>query len=192
MDLWLIYVLGQLETVNFQARQLDFDGTDPELGMLLLSVYWNRQHYAGTVVYRPAFMRDMACDGPYFSKLLLNAMFFAASKFIPDAEVRSKADDINTAGRPFRQKFEDSIQQTGPPLLYQSRISTAQALLVVADVLFSWCDERSLSWHYMGLAISMMVDLGIHTERSSGFTAQPQSSEDIEIRRRLFWSAFGK
>ena len=61
---------------------IDFpvDGVDPELGMHLLSIHWNRQHHSFFVSYRPAFTQDMACNGPYFSKLLLNTIYFCASK----------------------------------------------------------------------------------------------------------------
>jgi hypothetical protein len=65
----------QLEKMNYQHGKLDFDGVDPELGMHLLDLHWNRQHHSFLLTYRPAFMRDMACGGPYFSKILLNAIY---------------------------------------------------------------------------------------------------------------------
>ena len=73
----------QLEDVNLRLGKLDFDGVEPELGQHLLSLHWNRQHHSFLITYRPAFMRDMACKGPNFSKLLINAIFFSASKFSP-------------------------------------------------------------------------------------------------------------
>ena len=51
------------------TANLDFDGVDPELAWHLLDLHWNRQHHAFMVTYRPAFMRDMASGGPYFSCL---------------------------------------------------------------------------------------------------------------------------
>ncbi|KXH57376.1 fungal specific transcription factor [Colletotrichum salicis] len=90
----------QLEEFNHRAGSLDFDGVDPELGMHLLSLHWNRQHHSFLLTYRPAFMRDMACNGPYFSKILLNAIYFGASKFSPRREVRRDPNDVRTAGWP--------------------------------------------------------------------------------------------
>ncbi|KAK1243024.1 hypothetical protein MKX08_005836 [Trichoderma sp. CBMAI-0020] len=60
----------------------------------------------------------------------------------------------------------------------------------MSDTLFSWCDERSLSWHYLGIATNMMIDLGIHSETPPLSFKKSLSPEDIEIRRRVFWSAF--
>ncbi|KAF7548541.1 hypothetical protein G7Z17_g6992 [Cylindrodendrum hubeiense] len=52
-------------------------------------------------------MRDMACNGPYFSKLLLNAIYFGSSKFSPRLEVRKDPDDVRTAGWKYRERFSD-------------------------------------------------------------------------------------
>lgn len=157
--------------------------------MELLSNFWNRQHYLGSIVYRPAFMRDMVCKGAYYSDLLLNAILFAGSKYSDDPAARSIAEDKDTAGRPFRAKFEEILH--GPQVLFKSRVTTIQALLIVADGLFSWCNETSLSWHYMGLAISMIVDLGIHVDGAGRAQPGNYTPEDIEVHRRVFWAAFG-
>jgi hypothetical protein len=99
----------QLETVNFRLGKLDFDGVEPELGMHLLSLHWNRQHHSFLATYRPAFMRDMACNGPYFSKLLLNAIYFGASKFSTRHEVRRVSEDVRTAGWQFRERVRELL-----------------------------------------------------------------------------------
>ncbi|WAO90301.1 Fungal-trans domain-containing protein [Fusarium falciforme] len=178
----------QYEMINFRAGKLDFGGIDPALGMELLSNFWNRQHYAGPIVYRPAFMRDMVCKGPHYSDLLLNAILFAGSKYSNDPAVRSNVDNKDSAGRPFRAKFEEILH--GSQVLFKSRVTTIQALLIVADALFSWCDETSLSWHYMGLAISMIVDLGIHVDGAASEKSANHTPEDAEVHRRVFWAAF--
>jgi hypothetical protein len=71
----------QMESINARAGKLDYDGVDPELGLHLLNLHWNRQHHSFLITYPPAFMRDMACNGPYLSKIPLNAIFYGASKF---------------------------------------------------------------------------------------------------------------
>ncbi|RSL47386.1 hypothetical protein CEP54_013431 [Fusarium duplospermum] len=178
----------QYEIINFKAGKLGFGGIDPALGMELLSNFWNRQHYAGSIVHRPAFVRDMVRKGPYYSDLLLNAIVFAGSKYSDDSAVRSNANDKNSAGRPFRAKFEELLH--GSQVLFKSRVTTIQALLIVADALFSWCDETSLSWHYMGLAIGMIVDLGIHVDSAGNGKSTNYTPEDVEVHRRVFWAAF--
>lgn len=178
----------QLEDVNLRLGKLDFDGVEPELGMHLLSLHWNRQHHSFLITYRPAFMRDMACNGPYFSKLLLNAIYFGASKFSPRHEVRRVADDVRTAGWQFRQRVRELLGGA----LDKSEITTIQALLVMTNSLFALGDERSAAWLYAGLAFRMIVDLGMHVD-TLDLTSTPKfSDEDYEIRRRVFWAAFGK
>jgi Fungal specific transcription factor domain len=196
---------GQMEPIDLAANRLDFDGVDPDLGMHLLSVFWNRQHATGSVVYRPAFMRDMACNGPYFSKILLNAIYFAASKNSTRAEFRCAREAVNNNEdilglpaivSPFRRRAEEllssSVNAGVPvPVAMKSEITTIQALLIMSDALFAWCDERSLSWLYSGLAINMIVDLGIHTDRQTPAMKKDLPAEYFEVRRRLFWAAFG-
>ncbi|KAL5118714.1 hypothetical protein ACEQ8H_003391 [Pleosporales sp. CAS-2024a] len=176
----------QLETVNFRLGKLDFDGVDPELGMHLLSLHWNRQHHSFLATYRPAFMRDMACAGPYFSKLLLNAIYFGASKFSPRHQVRRVSDDVRTAGWQFRQRVRELLGGA----LDKSEVTTIQALLVMTNSLFALGDERSAAWLYAGLAFRMIVDLGMHVDTVDLAKTRKFSDEEYEIRRRVFWAAF--
>jgi hypothetical protein len=179
----------QLEDFNFRRGTLDFDGVDPELGMHLLNLHWNRQHHSFLITYRPAFMRDMACAGPYFSKLLLNAIYFGASKFSSrHEEVRRVANDVRTAGWHFRRRVRQLLGEA----LDRSEITTIQALLVMTNSLFALGDERSAAWTYAGIAFRMIVDLGLHVDTLDLASTSNISDEDYEIRRRVFWSAFGE
>ncbi|CEN62016.1 Putative Nitrate assimilation regulatory protein nirA [Aspergillus calidoustus] len=173
----------QMEQLNFNHNKLDFDGVDPDLGMHLLSLHWNRQHHSFLITYRPAFMRDMACNGPYFSKLLLNAIYFGAAKFSPRLEVRKDPNDVRTAGWKYRERVRELLGGA----LDCSDITTIQALLVMTNSLFALGDERSAAWLYAGLAFRMLTDLGMHVDLTS---TQRFSDEDLEIRRRTFWGAF--
>ncbi|KAL8381550.1 hypothetical protein RB595_005703 [Gaeumannomyces hyphopodioides] len=173
----------QLEDVNFRAGRLDFDGVDPDLGFHLLSLHWNRQHHSFLTTYRPAFMRDMACNGPYFSKLLLNAIYFGASKFSPRTEVRRDPNDVRTAGWRFRQRVRELLGES----LDRSDITTIQALLVMTNSLFALGDERSAAWLYAGIAFRMTVDLGMHVDHPDLPGNRRFTDEDLEIRRRVFW-----
>ncbi|KAM6504683.1 hypothetical protein FSOLCH5_015185 [Fusarium solani] len=173
----------QLEKINLGQGKLDFDGVDPDLGMHLLSLHWNRQHHSFLITYRPAFMRDMACDGPYFSKLLLNAIYFGSSKFSPRLQVRKDPNDVRTAGWKYRERVRELLGGS----LDRSHITTIQALLVMANSLFALGDERSAAWLYAGLAFRMLIDLGLHVDLTN---LHPFSDEDLEIRRRVFWGAF--
>ncbi|OAA71852.1 fungal specific transcription factor domain-containing protein [Akanthomyces lecanii RCEF 1005] len=176
----------QLEEFNFHTGRLDFDDVDPDLGMHLLNLHWNRQHHSFNITYRPAFMRDMACSGPYFSKLLLNALYFGASKFSPRLDVRRDPRDVRTAGWKYRERVRKLLGSA----LDRSDITTIQALLIMSNSLFALGDERSAAWLYAGLAIRMIIDLGMHVDVEDRRSTRRFTDEDLEIRRRVFWSAF--
>ncbi|KAL3442466.1 fungal-specific transcription factor domain-containing protein [Aspergillus insuetus] len=189
----------QMEMINISSGKLDFDGVEPEMGLKLLTIFWNRQHHSGSTVYRPAFMRDMACNGPSFSKLLLNAIYFSAADYLSRAAAsgvegpiaaRCQAADNCTLGFEFRRKFEDYLHDRETALRFRSQVTTIQALLLVSDTLFSWCDEKSLSWHYSGIAVNMIIDLGLHTEGQDQKATSARLAGELETHRRLFWAAF--
>lgn len=133
-------------------------------------------------------MRDMACSGPYFSKLLLNAIYFCASKFSPRHDIRKDPSDVRTAGWEFRERVRKLLGSA----LDHSDITTIQALLVMANTLFALGDERSAAWLYSGLAFRMIIDLGMHVDAPDLGNTRKFSDEDLEIRRRVFWAAFSK
>lgn len=155
--------------------------------MHLLSIFWCRHLHCGLVVYRPAFMRDMGCSGPYFSRLLLNAIYFSASKHSPRTEIRKEMHDKATAGWSYRQRITQLLRDEHD----KSSITTIQALLITASSLFSRCDERSASWLYAGNAFNMVIDLGLHVTPLAPPASRKLSEEDLEVRRRVFWGAFG-
>ena len=181
-----------MELINLRLGKLNFAGVDPKTGMSLLAVFWNRQHATGSVVYRPYFMRDMASQGSLFSELLLNAIYFLASKHVSNGTDSCVNAEPGSTISPFRQKMEAVLFAPDSQLLLKSSITTIQALLLFSDALFSWCDEKSLSWHYLGIAINMIIDLGIHSENSRLLSTKSNSPETVEVHRRLFWGAFGK
>ncbi|KAJ5110145.1 hypothetical protein N7532_002790 [Penicillium argentinense] len=176
----------QLESLNLSEGKLDFDGVEPELGMHLLSLHWNRQHHSFLITHRPSFMRDMATNGPYFSKLLLNAIYFGASKFSNRPEIRRDPDDVRTAGWTFRMRVKELLGSA----LDRSEITTIQALLVMTSSLFALGDERSAAWLYAGTAFRMIIDLGMHVDATMLPNMRRISDEDLEVRRRVFWGAF--
>ncbi|KAK2685870.1 hypothetical protein QWA68_015082 [Fusarium oxysporum] len=173
----------QLEPINLSLNLLDFDGVDPDLGMQLLSLYWSRQLHAGLLVYRSVFMRDMACGGPYFSKLLLNAMYYSVSKHCPDLSIRHDASSRDSAGWSFRERFRVLLRDE----FDKSSITTIQGLLIMASSLFTRCDERSTSWLYAGNAFNMLTDMGLNVWPVSTRKTTPEESE---IHARVFWAAY--
>ena len=170
-----LIAVGQLENFHLTSDQLDTDGVERKLAMQLLDIYWSRLNSATLIVYRPAFTKSWRGDGMYFSKLLLNAMFLGASRFMPDRDV---------LGDRFRTRFKQLLA----PVYDRSKVTTLQGLLIVSISLSAIGKDRSLIWLYSGLAHRMLIDLGLHTQN----TALGPAEEDVEIARRIFWAAFGE
>lgn len=179
----------QLELMNAVTGKLDFDGVDPELALHLFNLHWNRQHHAYLVTYRPLFMQDMAAPpgkAKYFSKLLFHAILFGAAKFSDRIDlVRTDINDPSTAG----QQFLERVQQLLPEALIKSRITTVQALLLLACTHYARGSE-SAAWLHSGLAFRMAIDLGMNKDSIELVASGKMSLEELELRRRVIWAAY--
>ncbi|KAJ3549882.1 hypothetical protein NM208_g271 [Fusarium decemcellulare] len=165
------------------ARLPSIDGVPTELALHLLNLHWARQHHTFLLTYRPAVMRDLECSGPYCSTFLLNAIFACSSKFSPRPEVRHNPDDPVTAGRRFFRRCDDLLAKDS--LLTRPHISTIVGLLLLGSS-YNALGETSKGWLYTGYALRMVYDLGLHLDPKQ----TTDNSEEIEIRRRVFWGAF--
>jgi Fungal specific transcription factor domain len=158
-------------------------GIPGELAMHLLDLHWNRQHHTYHLTYRPALMRDLADGGPYCSEFLLNAVFGCCSKFSERLEVRENPALPETAGKMFFDRCDELLSEQS--LLETSSIPTITGLLLLGAT-FNAKGRTSKGWLYVGYALRMVYDLGLHLDckEVSG------NAEDVEIRRRVFWGAF--
>lgn len=95
-----------------------------------------------------------------------------------------------TAGE-FMQKISDEARfGLAMDMLKRSSIPTIQALLQQSarEVLFG---RSSQAWTFSGAAFRMAFDLGIHlpSDKVQAFV-KSLTPEDIEVRKRLFWSCY--
>jgi hypothetical protein len=97
----------------------------------------------------------MASGGPYFTRLLLNAIFFSVAKFSHRPEVYDDILDQKTAGRRFLRRVKELLGEA----LDQSSIPTIQAMLLLSSSLFA-LGQQSAAWLYNGIALQMLFDLG--------------------------------
>ncbi|KAH8590206.1 fungal-specific transcription factor domain-containing protein [Bisporella sp. PMI_857] len=138
----------------------------------LLHLHWTWVSPMFMWVYRPAFIRDMAIGGRYYSEFLLTVICAHAAKY----------QDGNCAEfllARVRRLLGTAIQQP-------SSIPTVQALLQLsARELAS--GSISQAWVYSGIAFRMASDLGL---QHSVPDIKGLGPVDLEIRTRLFWSCF--
>ncbi|KAK4150002.1 hypothetical protein C8A00DRAFT_37403 [Chaetomidium leptoderma] len=138
----------------------------------LLHVHWTWVSPMFMYVYRPAFIRDMATGGRYYSELLLTVICAHAAKY----QDGNYADFLLAR---VRRLLGTAIQEP-------SSIPTVQALLQLsARELAS--GSISQAWVYSGIAFRMASDLGLQ-HSSPGIKGL--GPVDLEIRKRLFWSCY--
>ena len=77
----------------------------------------------------------------------------------------------------------------GSEIQRPSSIPTAQALLQLSARELAW-GSISQAWLYSGMAFRMVSDLGLHYSTGKIMMFGQLSAEDLEIRRRLFWSCY--
>ncbi|RYP18153.1 hypothetical protein DL765_004079 [Monosporascus sp. GIB2] len=138
----------------------------------LLHIHWTWVSPMFMWVYRPAFVRDMATGGRYYSEFLLTVICAHSSKY----HDTGFADILLSRAR---RLLGTAVQQP-------SSIPTVQALLQLSarDLAHG---SISRAWVYSGIAFRMASDLGL---QHSGPGIRGIGVVDLEIRRRLFWSCY--
>lgn len=180
-----------------------------ELSLELLKYHWCWIHPLFLFVYRPAFTRGMAMidynsqdgrDPPYFSDTLLKVIHAHCARFLNHDVYQQHYQTTANGQSPVTQTFsaQDFMQKMtdearyglGMDMLQPSSIPTIQALLQQSarEVVFG---RSSQAWTFAGIAFRMALDMGIHlpSDRLQSFV-KSLTPEDIEIRKRLFWSCY--
>ncbi|KJR88101.1 uncharacterized protein SPSK_07014 [Sporothrix schenckii 1099-18] len=155
----------------------------------LLQIHWVWIAPMFMWVYRPAFMRDMARgEGKYYSPLLLIVLCGHAARFEETAEATAATAGGSTL-------LGDALISRARLLLgaeihKPSTIPTVQALLQLSarDLAYG---HISQAWLYSGMAFRMVSDLGLQHSSSGQLLGLGQlGAEDLEVRRRLYWSCY--
>lgn len=175
----------------------------------LLKYHWSWIHPLFLMVYRPAFIRGMALvnatspdsqEPPYFSETLLKVIHAHCARFLNHAVHQQQHHTIPSSSAPIpvtlnasdlmERMTEEARTSLGMETLKQSSIPTIQALLQQSarEIVFG---RSSQAWLYSGMAFRMAFDMGIHlpSDKLQMFV-KSLSPEDIEIRKRLFWSCY--
>ena len=117
----------------------------------------------------------MATGGPYYSPFLLTVLCAHATRFH-----EGHVDDMLMSRA--RLLLGSEIQKP-------SSIPTVQALLQLSAREMAYgCTSQA--WLYSGMAFRMIVDLGLHNNSRKILDLGYLGPEELEIRRRLFWSCY--
>lgn len=169
-----------------------------EVSEELLKFHWCWIHPLFAFVYRPAFTRGMTLvssqagspEPPYFSETLLKVMTSHCARFLNHDVYQQHFNMTVTSSDFMQQVTQDARVSLAMESLNTSSIPTIQALLQQSarEIVFG---RSSQGWLYGGMAFRMAFDMGIHLPSDKLQTfVKSLSSEDIEIRKRLFWSCY--
>jgi Fungal specific transcription factor domain len=180
-----------------------------EISNELLKYHWCWIHPLFLFVYRPAFTRGMAMvnanspdapDPPYFSETLLKVIHAHCARFLNHSVHQHQYQILPNQQSPvpvtlsasqFMEKMTHEARVSlGLETLKPSSIPAIQALLQQSarEIVFA---RSSQGWLYAGMAFRMAFDIGIHLPSDKlQLFVKSLSAEDIEIRKRLFWSCY--
>lgn len=185
-----------LEMTNLDASHSLAD-LPKDLTITLLQLHWSWLHPSFLFVYRPTFTRDMPLlargdrSATYCSSTLIKVLYAHSCRFIRAPET---VWDSESSGETFSE-LTDRLMSEAKALLAMETLNppsipTIQALLQQSarDVA---CGRSSSAWLYSGMAFRMAIDIGLHVspDQLKRYSTS-LSAEDIEIRKRLFWSLY--
>ncbi|KAH8901228.1 hypothetical protein GQ53DRAFT_789942 [Thozetella sp. PMI_491] len=160
-------------------------GVPTHIGMALLDIYWTWLQPLHNCVYRPCFIMDMALGGPYYSDFLLMCIFGLAARHLPEQEQTSFAGVGN--GEKFIARAKELLlEELAAP---KPRIPTIQGLIILGGRQCA-VGKSSEGWLYTGMAIRMMVDIGLHLDITKLAKVERLTPVEAELRKRLFNSAY--
>lgn len=172
----------------WEQRALEVLSETPEPFQFLLSTHWCWIQPLFNFVYRPAFTRDMARMGQYYSHTLLNAMLGHSVRWCRrEPEIRHLLEPYE-GGQLFKRHARTLLFEeisTG-----NCSIPTIQTLLILSAQECS-AGHRTQAILYCRMAFNLLEELGItvDVQRYASGTLH-LSDEDIEIRRRIFWACY--
>lgn len=124
--------------------------------------------------------------GPYYSHMLLNAILAHSVRWaMTDAPTKRLLDDAYDGGRVFAKHARS--------MLFQEindgtcSITTIQTCILLSGQEIGLGNSMQ-AWVYSGIAFRVMDHIGLCVEGQYGNTHL--TDEDIEIRRRIYWSCY--
>ncbi|OAR00814.1 hypothetical protein LLEC1_04203 [Akanthomyces lecanii] len=171
-----------------QQRALENFSATPEPFQYLLNVHWCWIQPLFMFIYRPAFTRDMQTMGKYYSHMLLNALMSHSVNWgRNDPTTRRLLDEHYGGGEIFGKHARS--------MLFEDMKRGACTIPMVQTLLLLSAEECAFgntiqAWTYSGLAFRLMDQIGVCFDGQRYPGAVPLNEEDIEIRRRIFWSSF--
>ncbi|KAL2279954.1 hypothetical protein FJTKL_13094 [Diaporthe vaccinii] len=156
-----------------------------ELKSELVNLYFTWQNPWLLVVDENLYRNNLKTRGRYWSPLLENCILAIGSRFTDNPDVRADPDDTNSAGRFFFDRAEVYLSYE---LKFPS-ITTIQSLFLLSQLSVSTGADAT-SWLRQGMAKQLALDLGINLDAQRLSGSNSISTEEVELRRLLYWSMY--
>ncbi|KAG0173649.1 hypothetical protein DFQ28_008009 [Apophysomyces sp. BC1034] len=151
-----------------------------DIQMNLISIFFDERYEITPMISKRHFYDQLDKKGPLITPLLLNSIYMHTCKFtdLPDVP---KTDVFFHRAKRLLEDFLDV-----------PRVSTVVALMLMSQYepspnMYRSGAQQCRSWMYSGMAFRMCLELGLNTESN---ISKDLSQEEIETRRRVFWSCY--
>ncbi|KPM38344.1 hypothetical protein AK830_g8230 [Neonectria ditissima] len=151
----------------------------------LIDLYFEWEQPWCQMVNEQLFRQSRQTGGRFFSPLLLNCILAMGSRYSDNVEVRTDPDDPNTAGRMFLETAEVLLHFD----LKWPSITTIQSLGVMA-VLYVAVGSDAAGWLHHGMAIRLVLDMGLNLDSTFLGGSTRLSTEEIGLRRQIYWTLY--
>ncbi|CAG8510545.1 7259_t:CDS:2 [Funneliformis caledonium] len=145
----------------------------------LLDAFWNEVHPVMPFFDKQDLMEKYNnLESNHTSVILLYSIFSISAKYVDDPTEGPNPVDASSAGIQYYNKAKELLKDE----FGNSTISVVQSLLLLAS--HHQSHRNSVTWVYVGLAIRLAQDLGLHRDSSQWNFDERQG----EIRRRVWWA----
>ncbi|KAL7929726.1 hypothetical protein V8C35DRAFT_314642 [Trichoderma chlorosporum] len=152
----------------------------------LIRCYFQHVHFFLPIIDAPAFLNEYSSHGSRNISLLLYwSMLLAAANFVD-------ADVLQRAGFSSRKAMKTAMYERAK-CLYDVDRGTDKLVLIQSVILLGfWYTDRqdhTGSWYWIGIAISLSQNIGLHRSRLSSRQQQQKFSPAREsLMRRIWWA----
>ncbi|KAF2017005.1 hypothetical protein BU24DRAFT_448773 [Aaosphaeria arxii CBS 175.79] len=151
----------------------------------LIDAYFRWEQPWAQAVDEQLFREGRSSNGRYFSPLLLNCILACGSRVCLREDTRSDPTDANSAGHIFLEKARILLHSD----LQRPTITTLQSLCILG-VVYVAVGKDAVGWLHSGMAHQLALDMGLNFDTGSPSKATWLSEDEIELRRRIYWTCY--
>ncbi|KAF5630184.1 C6 transcription factor [Fusarium sp. NRRL 25303] len=151
----------------------------------LISCYFEWNNPWCQYVNEDLFRQSERAGGRYSSPFLLNSVLALGSRYSDRSEVRPFTCHPNCAGRRFLAKANSFLHEE----LKKPTITTIQAL-AISGIFYVAIGQDAAGWLRHGMAIQLALDMGMNLDSTVLNGSERFPSEEIELRRQVYWALY--